>query len=275
MNNKICSTCGEKNLPEASFCQKCGGTLVAKNETGINRCPKCGKENLSGSKFCGGCGSPLQAEIKKDITLCPKCGAENSITSPFCGNCGASLKVIMKKEKENLKAYLWVFPFIGGILAITALLTPVAFSGNYSYISELFWMWGLVVSGFYISGINFDLNLISLLSGIGCTIGIAICGVKLIISANKVRKQGESVATLQKSWRSLAITIIILTIVFIIVRDLSESIELTIRGNFYYITPYGIEFWNSVSIGYGIIGAFIGAGLTIIGVIAYKITKTN
>lgn len=49
---RICPQCGEKNDPDAKFCDKCGTSLV-------KVCRSCGEENDADATYCDNCGSRL------------------------------------------------------------------------------------------------------------------------------------------------------------------------------------------------------------------------
>lgn len=51
----ICSSCGEPNLKDASFCSGCGESLKK------TACSECGHNYKPSDKFCRGCGAPLGA----------------------------------------------------------------------------------------------------------------------------------------------------------------------------------------------------------------------
>jgi adenylate cyclase len=53
-----CSTCGQENPEDATFCGECGTALV-QDVT----CHACGRENLAGQKFCHGCGNRLSEAV--------------------------------------------------------------------------------------------------------------------------------------------------------------------------------------------------------------------
>ncbi len=50
----LCSSCGQDNRTERSFCAQCGAPLTV-------ACPRCGAVNEPGERFCGRCGTSLEA----------------------------------------------------------------------------------------------------------------------------------------------------------------------------------------------------------------------
>jgi len=104
---KICPTCREEYLPEATFCPNDGNRLVASRgnaepagpsggvcpvcgqgyDPGVLTCPKHGEELLPAAVHTSGRAG--EALITKKI--CPMCGKQYSGDSQFCGSCGGAL----------------------------------------------------------------------------------------------------------------------------------------------------------------------------------------
>jgi membrane protease subunit (stomatin/prohibitin family) len=74
-----CPKCGAANLSNAKFCNECGASMSASQQT---VCVKCGAELQAGSKFCVECGS------KQEPTRCARCQAELQPGAKFCSECG-------------------------------------------------------------------------------------------------------------------------------------------------------------------------------------------
>lgn len=163
----------------------------------------------------------------------------------------------------EIKKFLWLFAFLGGLIALIALLTPAA---GFNYRSPTFdsdfylWMFNLFFShrfegGIHTTRIEFDTHMISLIPSIICSLLIIISSIISIITANKYRK---GVLDTKISWLVSAIVIIIATIIWMIMMEVSRRVL------------YGHEFWGILYPCFGVIGPFIGAGLEIVGFILMK-----
>jgi len=162
-----------------------------------------------------------------------------------------------------VKKYIWIFAFMGGIISLIALLTPAA-GLNYrspSFDNDFYlWMFNLFFShrfeaGIHTTRIEFDTHLISLIPSIICSLLITISSIITIITANKYRK---GVLNTKISWLISAIVIIIATIIWMIMMEISRKVL------------YGHEFWGILYPSFGVIGPFIGASLEIVAFILMK-----
>ena len=163
----------------------------------------------------------------------------------------------------EIKKYIWLFAFMGGLIALIALLTPAA-CFNYrspSFDSDFYlWMFNLFFShrfeaGIHTTTIKFDTHMISLIPSITCSLLIIIFNITAIVTANKYRK---GTFDPKFSWLVLAILTIIATIIWMIMMEISGKVL------------YGHEFWGLLYPCFGVIGPFIGAGLEIVGFILMK-----
>jgi len=59
-----------------------GSTKPTKKE--FRTCPKCGEKNDPDAKFCDKCGTSL-------VKICRSCGEENDADAVYCDNCGSRL----------------------------------------------------------------------------------------------------------------------------------------------------------------------------------------
>ncbi|MHA2007345.1 MAG: hypothetical protein ACXABO_09635 [Promethearchaeota archaeon] len=158
----------------------------------------------------------------------------------------------------EIKKHIWIFVFIGAIIALIALLTPAAFLNirSPSFDNDFYlWMCNLFFSNRFEAGIRtttieFDINLISLIPSILCSGMIIIFSIITIFTANNYRK---GVIDAKISWLFSAIVTIIATIIWIIMMEVSRRVL------------YGHEFWGLLYPSFGVIGPFIGAGLEIVG----------
>lgn len=147
-----------------------------------------------------------------------------------------------------LKKYTWVFSFVGGIISIIGVLTPVASFYNYFNI----WMWGLVFSRMYGISVEFIKEELILITGISSSIIIFLCSLMLIITGFLYKRGHFDNRKVSKLWISCGIIILISTIVSLITLDFY-----TYEGYF----PSGI--WVICDPGFGAIGPILGSILTI------------
>ena len=82
--------------------------------------------------------------------------------------------------------YTWLFPFIGGIITIIGVLTPVA--SFYSFFQ--LWMWGLIVIRDYGISVQFITNPIIISIGIVSSIVLMIFSL-FLISTGYLYKKGK------------------------------------------------------------------------------------
>ncbi|MFX0035188.1 MAG: hypothetical protein ACFE9I_06060 [Candidatus Hermodarchaeota archaeon] len=160
------------------------------------------------------------------------------------------MKNISEKEKKSKKRNLsWVAPFIGGVLSLIALTTPAWFisldepTGEYTYI----WIWGLVLdknvgynpTWFSIGGLYSWILYFSII----CSILIMICAIMLIILAimNGIGK--EEFKEVKRTWYLLSILLIITISVW---------------------NYFSFSWWGHYP-GFGVIGIYLSAFITLIG----------
>lgn len=74
---QVCSQCGYTNAAGASFCGRCGQSLIAAStaaaETApqFTHCPFCERPNPVGATYCGHCGQPLPAVAAEEVEMSP------------------------------------------------------------------------------------------------------------------------------------------------------------------------------------------------------------
>lgn len=147
-----------------------------------------------------------------------------------------------------LKKYTWVFPFIGGIIPVIGILTPVASFYNYFNV----WMWGLVVSRLYGISVEFISEMLILNIGIIASIIIILISLMLIITGYLYKRDYFDNRKISKLWISSGIIILVATIIPLVALDFY-----TYEGNF----PSGI--WVICDPGFGAIGPILGSVLTV------------
>ena len=166
-------------------------------------------------------------------------------------------------ERKN---YFWVPPLIGGILSLIALATPATYisgMGNYIYV----WMWGLASIKLYsyygyITDTTFTDNMNLLIPSIICSLIIFIGAVVLICFANMNRKGTRVLQEVKNKWYTLSILLIITTAGWMIVYEVESQVET------------GFSWWEYMDPGFGVIGVFLGASISLIGtVVSSYITR--
>lgn len=170
----------------------------------------------------------------------------------------------MADKMGERKNYAWIAPCISGIISIIALLTPAAY---FSYFGASFnlWIWGLAslnIPG-YFTYTAFSDNLLILIPSVICTLILIVSSILILAKTYSYKKGSVEIDIAKKNWLIASILIIIVTIFWMVWLEIS-----------YILTPnpYGItiSFWSYVNPGFGVIGLFIGGGITIIGVIISK-----
>ncbi|MFX1552138.1 MAG: zinc ribbon domain-containing protein [Promethearchaeota archaeon] len=147
-----------------------------------------------------------------------------------------------------LKKYTWLFPFIGGIISIIGLLTPIATFYNYFNI----WMWGLVVSRLYGISVEFINDMLIINLGIISSTIIFLISLSLIITGYLYKRGYFDDKKLSKLWVISGIIIMSVAIMQIVALDFY-----TYEGNF----PSGI--WLICDPGFGAVGPILGGVLNI------------
>ena len=153
------------------------------------------------------------------------------------------------------KKYTWLFPFLGGIIVIIGLLTPIASYYNYLQI----WMWGLIVTRFYGISVEFVNDTLIFNIGIISSIILTIFSLILIITGYLYKRGHFDNNRISKIWISSGIIILTATIIPLITLDFYD-----------YDLYVPMAIWVFCDPGFGAIGPIIGAILAIaIGVMVF------
>ncbi|MFX1278808.1 MAG: zinc ribbon domain-containing protein [Promethearchaeota archaeon] len=176
------------------------------------------------------------------------------------------------------KDYIWILPFIGGILILISIFTPAYYASIYS-VTEYYWMWGLdyySVSGYgsQTTFIPFEepylYTIPMFLAGLIPLLLILAGSLALIISANAVRTSRADIKHRENLWIAMGIILIVAPIIFIV------GIDITTINYLEYLmgpAPSGYNLWDVYDPGFAVIAPFIGAALSIAGSIASKVIK--
>lgn len=161
---------------------------------------------------------------------------------------------------RDLKQYLWIVPSIGMILCFIAFLTPTAYFENTFWNHTIYsWIWGYfyerqsvtILSTFY----TYPLQLIP---SIITSVIIITCILIVLISTYRSKKNEKQGKVRPAHSVVPAIFIIITIITWMITMEIAE------------FQLYDISFWDRYLPSFGLIGMFLGAGLTIIGFFMFK-----
>ena len=182
------------------------------------------------------------------------------------------------------RSYSWIFPLIGGLLAIGALFTPAAYhiENDVMYDGIYIWMWGLIFCDGYIYGAIFIfqrepdlfLNHISheiygIITSMISTFGIFLSGIGLIITANKVKNQRMKPKVASRLWVIFSLILVAAAIFWIITASIYYSDLYLPRDQFEYENKLfeheNYHFWAYFNPGFCLIGVFIAAGISFIG----------
>ncbi len=160
----------------------------------------------------------------------------------------------------NLKNISWLFPLIGGIMLIMAFLTPAAYR-SWSFV----WIWGVSLRNMRVFEMTRDIMRIipAIVSSILVLVGVIV----LVNSALKIRKNGLELEEFKKKWLIGAVLPIIGIIIWMIMMELSCSLNLNIN-RYPFSSSSCFRFWglNYHGPGFGVIGIFLGAAIPIVGV---------
>ena len=166
----------------------------------------------------------------------------------------------MNREKN----YFWIPPLLGGVLSLIALLTPATYINIYEFdyqIDFYVWMWGLGSMRSYYAyedssytNTQFTDNINLLIPSIICSILVFIFAVFLIGSANSIRTGKKEFFKSRKGFYAVSVLLIITTAVWMIVYEVVSYIEVS------------QSWWDVMDPGFGVIGIFLGATISIIGI---------
>ena len=164
--------------------------------------------------------------------------------------------------RENYE-YVWSIPLIGGILAIIAVVTPVAYFDTMG-VNWSWWVWALSVMG--VSGLgsesifitDLDIMIPSLI-----TTGIMILSIISLLSlAIKVRARRLDTKHFESVSIIIGVLLIGITIYYLSAIDVAFYDGLVIAGVPF---PAGLHFWEVFNPSFGVIGPFLSALLAFIG----------
>jgi hypothetical protein len=161
------------------------------------------------------------------------------------------------------KNYYWIAPLLGGVLSLIALFTPATYINHYDFDYQwdfYIWMWGLTLSRYYSSYDNsysseilFMNDLSLLISSIICSLLVFIFAVILIRSANLNRTGKKEFFKARNGWYGWSALLIITTAVWMMLYEVINQMG-------YYLPN-----WDTMDPGFGVIGIFLGAMISIIG----------
>ncbi len=158
---------------------------------------------------------------------------------------------------------MWSIPLIGGIIAIIAVLTPVA-SFDTMGVSWYWWMWTLSVMG--ISGMGSEALFITevdiMIPSLITTVIMILNIISLLSLAIKTKTRKLDTKNFESTSIIIGILLIGITIYYLVTIDSAFYDGLIIEGTSF---PMGYHFWEVFSPSFGVIGPFLSAVLTFIG----------
>jgi len=189
-------------------------------------------------------------------------------------------------ERETERIYSWIFPLIGGLLAIGALFTPAAYHifNDVMYDGIYIWMWGLIIYDGYIYGAififqrepdlflsNWSREFYGIITSMISTLGILLSGIGLVVSAKKVKDQRMDPKTASVLWVIFSLILVAAAIFWIITASIYYSDLYLPRDQLDYendlFEDENFHFWAYFNPGFGLIGVFIAVGISFIGVL--------
>jgi len=189
-------------------------------------------------------------------------------------------------EGGSERAYSWIFPLIGGLLAIGALFTPAAYhiTNDVMYDGIYIWMWGLIIYDGYIFGAyfifqqrpdlfltNWSREIYGIVTSMISTLGILLSGIGLIITAKKVKNQRMKPEVASVLWIIFSIIIILSAVFWMFTANIYYSDLYLPRDQLDYENDLfeheNFTFWAYFNPGFCLIGVFIAAGISFIGVL--------
>ncbi|MFW9941476.1 MAG: zinc ribbon domain-containing protein [Candidatus Thorarchaeota archaeon] len=155
-------------------------------------------------------------------------------------------------DKNNIHGklkpkYIWVAPLCGAVISLIAFFTPVVYIEAFDT-SFYMWVWPLTDLDF--EGIKSEITFLERISGI-FTIVTLICIMVFISSVNSYWRSTNESKNIGPALLVASIVMIISTISWIITMEL--------------LWPLDREFWDYSDPGFGIVGLFIGSGISILG----------
>ncbi len=171
----------------------------------------------------------------------------------------------------QVKNYVWVFPIFGAVLAFISIVTPAASMNYMGILTANLWLWGLYNYNFggILVGTDFMTELMVLIPSLIATVLVALGGILLIGSGIGLKKNIERLRNVRNFSIIAGFLILVAEVLWLIMVPTFFPIE-------YYLGPpppgYTYNFWsmsfNSVSIplhsaGFGVIGGFMSAGISL------------
>jgi len=117
----------------------------------------------------------------------------------------------------EIRNYIWLAPFIAGLIGIISIFFPAGTGGFAGYQEYNFWIWGMWVQTGYTGANTIFLSDIFLIVGIGCSVLTSIFSIIILITANQIRKNSKSIIDTRVVWIACGILIIIINITWAVI----------------------------------------------------------
>lgn len=166
----------------------------------------------------------------------------------------------------EIRNYVWLAPFVGGLIGIISLFTPAGTSDFAGYIVIDFWMWGMWVQTGYIGANTIFLSDIFSTVGIGCSVLTLLFSIIIFITANQIRKNSKSIIDTRMLWIASGILIIIINItwaVFMTFMNYGAILNELYSDIFPPSYQYNALIWLYFDFNFGIIGPIISGILAV------------
>ena len=167
----------------------------------------------------------------------------------------------------EIRNYIWLAPFVGGLIGILSLFTPggsVSFAG---YVEIDFWIWGMWVQSGYLGANTIFLSDIFFIVGIGCSVLTFIFSIIIFITANQIRKNSKSIIDTRMVWIASGILIIIINITWaVFMTFMNYGAILNELGSGFFppvMVQYNTLIWLYFNFNFGIIGPIISGILAV------------
>jgi len=169
-------------------------------------------------------------------------------------------------EIREIRNYIWLAPFVGGLIGIISVLAPAGSVCFYDRWTLDFWIWGMWVFTSYYGTNTIYLSDLFLTAGIGCSVLTIVFSIIIFITANQIRKKSKSIIDTRILWIASGILIILINITWtVIITFMNYEVILNkLRKDFYYYDfDCNTIIWFFFNVNFGIIGPLISGILAI------------
>lgn len=171
----------------------------------------------------------------------------------------------------DIRKNIWLIPLVAGILALIAVVTPAASMNVLGMLTANLWFWGLYTydyTGFF-SGTDFIMDPLVLIPSLITTILIALSGVLLVSAGARLKRDSDKLSFVRNFSAISGILILVAEILWLVMVPMFFPMAYYWDTAFGSGGPYTFWTWNLGgfmnyplhSVGFGVIGGFIAAGI--------------